>query len=217
MKKLLSIMLIATAMMTFVACGNKANEEGNTPTATPTVQPTVQPTEEPTQEPEQDVAGEEVVEPTQAPIQDATLESVYTAVKEVYGEDYLPNMRLDAETVTSTFGLNTDLYEEVVAEVPMISFNVDTFVAVKAKEGKAEEVKKVLEDYRNSLVESSMQYPVNVPKIQASRVDVYGDYVFYTMLGVVPMEVQEQGDEAILKAAEENNQKAIDVIEGIVK
>ena len=39
----------------------------------------------------------------------------------------------------------------------MISVHVDTFVAIRAKEGKGGDVEKLLGDYRTRLVEESMQ------------------------------------------------------------
>ena len=61
----------------------------------------------------------------------------------------------------------------------MISVHLDTFVALKAKEGKGGEVEKLLADYRTRFVEDSMQYPMNISKVQASEVVRHGDYVFY--------------------------------------
>lgn len=140
------------------------------------------------------------------------LEKVHQAVKAVYGENYIPNMPFDAATLSSLFGLSEDLYEEVIAEGPMISVNVDIFMAVKAKDQKAEAVVQALEAYRKSQMEDAMQYPMNQSKLEASQVVRHGDYVFFLMLGTASDESQEQGQEAALESAKEENQKAVDAV-----
>ena len=68
------------------------------------------------------------------------LSEVAEAVKEKYGEDYLPSMPLEADMLKEIYGVNMDDVEEFVAEAPMMSAHVDTFIAMKAKEGKGEEI-----------------------------------------------------------------------------
>lgn len=148
---------------------------------------------------------------------DVKVADILTAVKEAYGETYYPNMPYEAAQLEELFGVKADSYEEFVAEGPMISFSVDTFVAVKAKEGKVEEVKTALETYRDNLINNQLQYPTNKVKVENSRVDVFGNYVFFTLLGEIPMDVEEKGDSAIAEAAKEQNQKAITAIEGVLK
>lgn len=145
------------------------------------------------------------------------LSEIHTAVKEAYGEDYLPSMAIDDAALKNTLGVDPELCEEYIAEIPMISANVDTFAAIKAKSGKAKEVQTALEAYREVLVNDTMQYPANQIKIQASEVVSYGDYVFFIMLGAVPADVEESADEdAALKAYQEQNKKAKDAIEGLL-
>ena len=114
-------------------------------------------------------------------------------------------------------GLSPELYESYVAEAPMISTFVETFIGVKAKDGKGDETEAALTAYRDRLVGDTMQYPMNVSKIQASQVVRHGDYVFFVMLGGPDDAAMEQGDEAALKSASENNQIAIDIIDGYFK
>ena len=151
-----------------------------------------------------------VAESTQAITVD--LEKVHQAVKDVYGENYIPSAANDAQALNDIFGVPADLYEEFIAEGPMISVHVDTFVAIRAKEGKGGDVEKLLGDYRTRLVEDSMQYPMNISKVQASEVVRHGDYVFFVMLGTASEEAQEQGEEAALQSAQEENKKAVDAI-----
>ena len=136
-----------------------------------------------------------------------SLEEIHNAVKEVYGENYLPEMPME---INDVLNISSDLYEEAIAETPMISAHVDTFIAIKAKEGKGEEVEKALTSYRDYLINDSLQYPMNVPKVNASSVLREGDYVFFVMLGQIKDDMAEEED--MLKQAQESNQLAIDAI-----
>lgn len=145
---------------------------------------------------------------------EVSLAEVHQAVKDIYGENYIPSMELDAAALENLMNLKADMYEEVIAEVPMMSAHVDTFVAVKAAEGQADAVEESLNGYRDYLINDAFMYPTNMVKVQASKVVRHGDYVFFVLLGNVPMEVEEQGDDAILKTMQEEVQKGVNAIDG---
>ncbi|WP_312492525.1 DUF4358 domain-containing protein [Anaerosporobacter sp.] len=149
-------------------------------------------------------------------VKEVPVSEIQTAVKDAYGEAYIPNMDYDAQTLESIFGVKEDWYEEFVAQGPMISAQVDTFVAIKAKEANVQEVVDALNSYRDYLVNDSMQYPMNQIKVQASRVEQVGNYVFFILLGEIPMEVEEQGEDAILATAKEQAQIAVDAINKVL-
>ena len=111
------------------------------------------------------------------------LADVVQAVKDAYGENYLPSTPLDEQMLTDIYGLDMENVEEVIGEAPMISAHVDTFIAVKAKAGKGEAVEKELQEYLDYVVENSVNYPMNVAKVQSAKVVRHGDYVFYVLLG----------------------------------
>lgn len=146
-----------------------------------------------------------------------SLDDVLNKIKEAYGEGYIPNTPMDDQMLNDVIGLSPELCESYVAEMPMISTFVETFIGVKAKEGKGDDVEKALTEYRERLVGDTMQYPMNIAKIQASQVVRHGDYVFFVMLGAPSDAAMEEGDEAALKSASENNQIAIDIIDGYFK
>lgn len=112
-----------------------------------------------------------------------TLAKVTKAVKKAYGDNYLPNMEYDSLYLKEIIGLDSSTYDAVVAEGPMMSAQVDTFIAVHAKSGKKTEVEKALKAYQSYLINDSFQYPMNLPKVNASKVVTVGDYVFFVMLG----------------------------------
>lgn len=143
---------------------------------------------------------------------EVSLSEIHQAVKDAYGEDYLPSMELDAATLSDVIGLKEDMYDEVIAEGPMISAHIDMFIAVKAAEGQGDAVEEALNAYRDYQINDALQYPLNMVKIQASQVVRHGDYVFFVILGNVSSEAEEQGDEAILKEAEAGVKIGVDTI-----
>lgn len=149
--------------------------------------------------------------------QDVSLDTIVNAIKEAYGEDYLPSMPVEGEAILTTYGIAEDMYEEIYIEVPMISAQIDTLVAVKCKEGKQQKVSDALNAYRDYLINDALQYPMNQVKLQASRVIEKDGFVFFIALGVIPMDISDQGDEAILKKAEELNDIAQKVIDEYLK
>lgn len=145
---------------------------------------------------------------------DVAVSEIRDAVAAVYGENYLATMPLDAEMLEMTYGITADMYEEFVAEVPMMSAHVDTLIVVKAKADQVETVKAALEAYRKDQVENGFHYPMNVPKVQASEIVVYGDYVVYIMLGVA--ENMEADEATLLADFQAQNQLGKDAIEAIL-
>lgn len=76
-----------------------------------------------------------VAESTQAVTVD--LEKVHQAVKEAYGENYIPSAPYDAQALNDIFGVPEDLYEEFIAEGPMISVHVDTLPPLRRRRERA--------------------------------------------------------------------------------
>ena len=143
--------------------------------------------------------------------EDVSLTEIVAAVKKAYGDGYLPNMTIDEDVLAEQYGIKKNMYEEVIAEGPMLSFQIDTFIAVKAKDGKAETVKAAMEKYKQYLLDESMQYPMNAAKIPATQVYNFGNYVFFSML-VSPQGEEPESEEAYLEAAKKQNQIAYDTI-----
>ncbi|MGN0345584.1 MAG: DUF4358 domain-containing protein [Lachnospiraceae bacterium] len=144
-------------------------------------------------------------------------DAVYEAVKAAYGENYLPNMRLTDEEAEARYGITSDLYSSVIAEVPMISAQVDELVLIKAKDEAARDtIEEAMTAYQNVLKEDTFQYPANQLKIQASQVYVKGDYVCFIMLGVLDNETMQQADEGkVIEAYKAENEKAVAAIDAL--
>lgn len=143
------------------------------------------------------------------------LASIHAAVKKAYGTDYLPRVEMSESQLKEIVSLKPSLYDAVIAEQPLMSAHVDTFIAVHPKAKNKEAVKKALTNYKKYLEESSLQYPMNIEKIKASKVVTVGDYVFFIMLGKMN-DVEEDGTK-LIKYYEKQNDIAINAIKKIVK
>lgn len=147
--------------------------------------------------------GEQGGQPPEPPKGEITAESIGAAVKAAYGGKYLPDTPMDGEMLRAKFGFEEGSYTEIFAESPMIGTHPDTLVIVKAAEGKLDSVREKLTAYREALINDTMQYPMNLPKIHASQVVVKGDYAAFILLGEVNENVNSSEEEQARFAEEQ--------------
>lgn len=149
---------------------------------------------------------------------DVDIEDIHEKIKSEFGEDYIPSMNIDLEEFKEMTGLTLDEddIEDFIAEIPMMSVNVDTFLAIEAEEGKGDTIETALNDYRQNIVDNSMQYPMNQAKVNASKVVRHGDYVFFLMLGKYD-DRENLTEEEALEFAENEIKKAEDIIGSFFK
>ncbi len=225
MKKLVSLLCVGMMVLGLTACGG-GNQDSESSQATE--QSTSQAaTEENTQE--QNTTADETQEGGDTMQEDAAngdeagtvdvtngwsqeMQAVKDAIVETLGENYWPNTAIVPEMLEGTFGITSDMYSDYFGEMPMISTNVDTLVIIKAKDDKVEAVEKALNTYRENLVNDTMQYPMNLGKIQASRIERIGNYVCFVQLGADTMEALEKGEEAVITQCQEQNELVIEII-----
>ena len=200
-KKLACMLLMGTLALSMAACGN--GQDKNTGAATETGVESTAGTVESTGT---------SVESTEAENAGTPLQNAKKAVTDALGDDYWPDSEIPEEMLNETYGVSADLYDAYLGECPMISVNVDTLLIIHAKDGKVEDVENALNAYRDSLVNDTMQYPMNLGKIQASRVERIGDYVCFVQLGADTSSVEEQGDEAVITYCQEQNELALEAI-----
>ncbi len=211
-KKIISLLLASAIILSaFSGCNNS---EGNTPETTTPAEPVPTASEESTAPESTEAQTEPAAETTEgeqggSTSEDGTVNKIADAIKAAYGENYLPDMPMEGELIQQVFGLEPDLYTEIFAETPMIGAHPDTLLIAKAAEGKVEDVKSKLDAYRERLVNDTMQYPMNLPKINASQVVVNGDYVAFILLGAFS-EDEDASEEEQAKFAEEQEQIGID-------
>ncbi len=140
------------------------------------------------------------------------MEGLKAAIKEAVGDNYFPDMALLPDMLEMQCGITPDLYEDYLAEMPMISANVDTLLIIRAKDDKVDAVEEALNAYRDAKVSDTMQYPKNLGIIQASRVDRIGNYVCFVQLGGYVDDLLDSGDEAVISHCQELNQLVIDTV-----
>ena len=148
-----------------------------------------------------------------APAKDVAIDEIVAAVKEAYGEKYLPGMELPAEYLTDVMGITMDDVDASFAEGPMMSAHIDTFVVLKAKEGKAESLEAQLNAYLDQQQNDAMCYPNNLIRIQYGQVMNIGGYVIYMVLGGYDDTAAD--DAAVAKYAEEQAKVGADAVNAL--
>lgn len=211
MKKAVVCLCVGMLMFGLAACGNDAGGQGGSnPQESPAAGGNVAGQGGATAQPDEGSVGNDGQEFTGEWSEE--MDGLRAAVVEALGENYWPNMQLDPEMLQTFYGIGSELYEDYMAETPMISANVDTLVIVKAKADKVDAVEKALNAYRDNQINNALQYPMNMGKVQASSVEKIGNYVIFAQLGGDVMNAMEISDEAVITQCQEANKLAIDTI-----
>jgi len=177
-KKITSALVLtmaATMSLGLVGCGNKTEEKP------PVDNPPVVEDQNTPSTPEVETPGTETPDVETPEVVSVSMDDVVNTLKNTYGERYLPSMPLDQDTFNMMVGLTSDMYSEFYAEMPMMSTHADRLFIVKTD--KVDDVKAVFDTYKQSLIDDTMQYPMNIAKIENSEVYVKNDYVMFFMLG----------------------------------
>lgn len=204
MKKTIVCLCTGILVLSMVACGR--NDEEQMQESQISTESAQQDTDDTAVEPEMSGAPQEEGRTSE-------LKNVRQTLVEVLGENYWPNTMISADYLED-YGLSAEMYEDFYGELPMISTNVDTVIVVQAKEGQVAAVEEVMNKYRDNLVNDTMQYPMNVGKIQASRIETFGNYVCFVQLGADTTEIygEDGNEEAVIKHCQEQNELAIEAI-----
>lgn len=216
MKKLSVLFCIGLLVFGMTACGrgqedtNQSTEQSTgvqTEEQTPATEPAVGSTEEVTAPTEEVTGGVDVSSGWSE-----EMAAIRQAVVDTLGENYWPNMPVDPETLEAFYGITPDMYDDYMAEMPMISTNVDTLLIIKANDDKVDAVEAALNTYRDNLIADTMQYPMNLGKIQASRIEKFGNYVCFVQLGGEAVIDEQTSEEQSIIKCQEQNELAIEVI-----
>ncbi len=220
MKKLAVFLLTATLILGLAGCGNGNGENDGSQTGgsqeSSVADTAPESVSEPESQPESDRQPE--ADSSQMPEDGISeqMSAIRQAVVDVLGDNYWPDTQIPAEYLEG-YGLTSEMYADFWGEMPMISVNVDTIIVIRANEGQIDAVEAVLNSYREALVNDTMQYPKNVGVIQASRIEVVGDYACFVQLGADTMEAMETGDEAVISHCQELNETALEAIERVIQ
>ena len=219
MKKLVAYLCVGVMMFSLTACGggdDKENAQSTEQTQTVENQPAA--TEESpaqTEATEETSATEEGANGNYMDVSNGWSEemnAIKTAVADALGESYWPNTAIVPEMLEGIYGITPDMYSDYMAEMPMISTNVDTLLIIKANDDKVEAVAEALNTYRDNLIADTMQYPMNVGKIQASRIETFGNYVCFVQLGADAVIDDQTSEEQSIIKCQEQNELAIEII-----
>ena len=148
-------------------------------------------------------------------IKDEQLKSVYEAMKKEFGDSYISmSSPIEEQQLSEMYYINPEDVEEFYGEMSMANVSGDTFIAVKAKPGRAQAVAEALEKRKQDIIDQFATYPVNFMDIksQAARVITEGDYVFLVLLGEIEVE---DGVEATLEMAEKEIERAAETIKSV--
>lgn len=149
--------------------------------------------------------------------QSGQLTEVHEAVKEAYGDTYIPTMPIDEKMIKEIYGIDSAWIKEIIAEAPMISVHVDTFIGIEAEQGKAEDVENALKAYNKKQIEESHQYPMNMPRVKSASIKRVDDYVFFCILGDIEKITTPKTEEEQLQVAQEEVKKAEYAIDNVLK
>lgn len=217
MKKLVVYLCVGVMMFGLTACGG-GDDQNNAQSTEQTVESQPVATEAPVATPEATEAPEVTDEENSGGYMDVTngwseeMNTIKTAVVEALGESYWPNTAIIPEMLEGTFGITPDMYSDYMGEMPMISTNVDTLLIIKANDDKVEEVKEALNTYRDNVIADTFQYPMNLGKLQASRIETFGNYVCFVQLGAENVIDEQTSEEQSIIKCQEQNELAIEVI-----
>lgn len=212
MKKYLVGLCLGILVMGMTACGAKDNASSGQNTGTQGSSSGVAGTESQTGGEPSNTAPSDTTPSDTEDGWSAEMQAVRDAVATELGENYWPNLQVPKEQMESMIGISSDVYEDYFFEMPMMSAHVDAILVAKAKEGQTESLEKAVKAYQDNLKSNTMQYPMNIGKIQASKVETVGQYVCFVQLGGDTTGVEEKGDEAVIAYCQEENDKVLGII-----
>ena len=142
-----------------------------------------------------------------------TLAQLKESVKELLGDKYWPEVGLTKEELEQKTGITENMYVDFLAEKQVLDSHIDTMIIIHAKEAHVGEVEQALEQYRADIIEQNQNYPQNLCKAEASRMETIEDYVCFVQLGADTTVVADKGEDEIIAYCQEENERALYVLE----
>lgn len=142
-----------------------------------------------------------------------TMAQLKDSVKELMGDQYWPEVGLTKEELEQKTGITEDMYVDFLAEKQVLDSHIDTMIIIHAKEARVGEVEQALEQYRSDIIEQNQNYPQNLCKAEASRMETIEDYVCFVQLGADTTIVADKGEDEIIAYCQEENERALYVLE----
>jgi len=145
-----------------------------------------------------------------------TLTQLREEVKEELVERYWPEIFISEEELESETGITRNMYIEFLAEKPSTETNMDRLIIIHAKEDYVGAVEQALEDYRLRMIEENQNYPQNLCKVEASRMETIENYICFVQLGADTSIVASKGKDEIISYCLEENERAVDILENAI-
>lgn len=142
-----------------------------------------------------------------------TLTQLKDSVKELMGDRYWPEVDLTKEELEQRTGITEDMYVDFLAEKQVLDAHIDTMIIIHAREAKVGAIEEALERYRTNVIEENRNYPQNLCKAEASRMETIENYVCFVQLGADTTIVADQGQDEIIAFCQEENERALYVLE----
>ena len=141
------------------------------------------------------------------------MEEIKEAVINILGENYWPDRQLTVGELNAETGIGEEMYDDFLAEKLNAETDIDMMIIVKAKAEYLTEIETMMNAYRDALIVKYADRPQELGKVQASRIEVVDRYVCYVQLGADTSEEAEKGDEEVLAVCQQENERAVDIIE----
>lgn len=141
------------------------------------------------------------------------MEEIKEAVINILGENYWPDRQLTVGELNAETGIGEEMYDDFLAEKLNAETDIDMMIIVKAKAEYLTEIETMMNAYRDALIVKYADRPQELGKVQASRIEVVDRYVCYVQLGADTGEAAEKGDEEVLAVCQQENERAVDIIE----
>ncbi|MCQ4725165.1 DUF4358 domain-containing protein [Anaerotignum faecicola] len=136
-------------------------------------------------------------------------DQLYIAIKEVYGDSYAPDFEYNEAKAESELDIDMDNVKDFFIE--QSKEKEDTVIIIEAETGKIEDVIEDLENYKEKLVLDNSD---NL-RINAATIYDKDNYAFFVILGEDTAGNMDGTDKnSRLKYYKEQNQKAVDAIDG---
>ena len=104
-----------------------------------------------------------------------TLLELEKEVKDLLGDNYWPEVNLSKAELEKLTGITEDMYVDFLAERQALDVHIDTLIIIHAKEDYVGTIEEAIETYRSALIEQNKNYPQNLSKARASRIETIDD------------------------------------------
>lgn len=142
-----------------------------------------------------------------------TLPELESEVKELLGDNYWPEVNLSTAELERLTGITEDMYVDFLAEKQVLDAHIDTMIIIHAKEDYVGDIERNLETYRSNIIEQNKNYPQNLGKAKASRMETIDNYVCFVQLGGDTTPLADKGQDAVTTYCLEENERALYVLE----